>query len=1217
MRQTSIDPSGKRHEADRLSRRSAKIHAGYGGLTPGDPELVTEFGHASFVNKIAFSKDGKLLISGGQDQRARVWSVETGRELLKLEGHQASVSAVALTPDGKYAVTGGLDANLVLWNLATREPMRQFDADRAEITSVAVSPDGKLVAAGNGERAIVWDIATAKRVRAVKLLPRVNDVAFSPDGRRLAVVSGASVKVELATPARLAQIPKPQVALVNIDGRNEFWRYSKHTSPVNTVSFSADGAYVITGSGGFQGEDNSVRVLDAGTGTEIKILPHKASVDSVAMSPDKRTILTSGADQKVHVWDWESGKELRDIQIPVGHIFQTIYSPGGQYVAVATGSVIRLYDSENWKLQWIFGGALLDTNMVTSSPDDHFIVTANSFNNDAADTGKAISVNGAVCMWDKETGREDNRIDVKGFRLEGVCYSEDGRFLVMNQGLRVVMLDLNTRTEIRRFESDNDKLQLTTITAVALSHNGKLLLTGSSGLTEGDRNYATLWDAQTGKPIREIPHKSPVNSVAFSTDDHYLLTASGGEVFTQVGTLVEKEQESFLWDAQTGEQVKKFDGNRAVLSRNGKYLAVANKEVVTIWDLAYNRQLSKIDNKTGVESLSFSPDGQLILAGGSGGLAQLFETGVGRGVGAFNSQAGNIKSVSFTQDGKFVLTLGDDAITRVWSVVTGKELCDLLSLPNHSWIVIAPDGRFDTNNLEEVRGLHWGIVYSSLTVLPIEIFMRQYYEPRLLQRLLSGEKLRNVPSLSSLNRIQPEVKISSIARQPENPDRVSVVVSVSSQSGTAFRNEKFEQMNSGCYDLRLFRDGQLVGQYSDGKPQSVAQNAGEEGKLEAWRRENTVKLDATGKREVRFENIRLPRKADLKQVEFSAYAFNEDRVKSKTDRKPFDIPADLTSRKGRAYVITVGVNAYEDSSFDLKYSVNDAKLIQSNITDKLQKTGEYEEVVTVPLISDYKKEGQKRTVTEATATKKNVKGVLDLLAGRQVDSEVKKQIPNADKLQQARPEDLLLISFSSHGYADNSGNFYFVLYDTGPSTGEKVTEGLLEKLSLRFLSSEELSLWLRDVDAGEMLMIVDACHSAAAVAGGEFKPGPMGSRGLGQLSYDKGMRILTATQTTDVAYGIGALKQGLLTYVLVKEGLEEGKADFKPVDKEITASEWLEYGEGGVPKLLEEIGKKAKQADAPVDIRDLVQKTAPDLKTQRPSLFDFSRKRPEVLLVKQ
>ena len=84
-------------------------------------------------------------------------------------------------------------------------------------------------------------------------------------------------------------------------------------------------------------------------------------------------------------------------------------------------------------------------------------------------------------------------------------------------------------------------------------------------------------------------------------------------------------------------------------------------------------------------------------------------------------------------------------------------------------------------------------------------------------------------------------------------------------------------------------------------------------------------------------------------------------------------------------------------------------------------------------------------------------------------------------------------------------------YDIGAS------ENNFEKVLQKTISSDELSLWLRDIDAGEMMMIVDACHSAAAVQGAGFKPGPMGSRGLGQLSYDKGMRILTATQADKTA----------------------------------------------------------------------------------------------------
>ena len=74
-----------------------------------------------------------------------------------------------------------------------------------------------------------------------------------------------------------------------------------------------------------------------------------------------------------------------------------------------------------------------------------------------------------------------------------------------------------------------------------------------------------------------------------------------------------------------------------------------------------------------------------------------------------------------------------------------------------------------------------------------------------------------------------------------------------------------------------------------------------------------------------------------------------------------------------------------------------------------------------------------------------------------------------------------------------------------------------------------------------MVMIVDACHSAAGVPEG-FKPGPMGDRGLGQLAYDKGMRILAATQANDVALESGQIGQGLLTYALVEDGLKKGLA---------------------------------------------------------------------------
>ena len=98
-------------------------------------------------------------------------------------------------------------------------------------------------------------------------------------------------------------------------------------------------------------------------------------------------------------------------------------------------------------------------------------------------------------------------------------------------------------------------------------------------------------------------------------------------------------------------------------------------------------------------------------------------------------------------------------------------------------------------------------------------------------------------------------------------------------------------------------------------------------------------------------------------------------------------------------------------------------------------------------------------------------------------------------------------------------------------------------------------------------MILDACYSAANVEGGDFRPGPMGSHGLGQLAYDKRIRVLAASQATQPAGEAGQLGMGYLSYALAKNGLQRNQADWQPKDGLIWLREWLAYGVEQVPKL--------------------------------------------------
>jgi len=139
----------------------------------------------------------------GLDSTLKVWDAGTGQEIRTIKGHTAEVTSVAYSPDGKRIVSGSFDKTLKVWDAGTGQEIRTMKGRTDAVTSVAYSPDGKRIASGSGDNTIkVWDAATGQEIRTLKghTLP-VMSVAFSPDGRRLA--SGSSdVKLWDPRPAR-------------------------------------------------------------------------------------------------------------------------------------------------------------------------------------------------------------------------------------------------------------------------------------------------------------------------------------------------------------------------------------------------------------------------------------------------------------------------------------------------------------------------------------------------------------------------------------------------------------------------------------------------------------------------------------------------------------------------------------------------------------------------------------------------------------------------------------------------------------------------------------------------------------------------------------------------------------------------------------------------------------------------------------------------------
>jgi len=139
---------------------------------------------------VAFSPDGKQVVSGSGDDTVRLWDAATGAPLQTLEGHTGWVSSVAFSPDGKQVVSGSGDDTVRLWDAATGAPLQTLEGHTGWVCSVAFSPDGKQVVSGSGDDTVrLWDAATGTALQTLEgHTGPVTSVTFSPDGKLLPIL---------------------------------------------------------------------------------------------------------------------------------------------------------------------------------------------------------------------------------------------------------------------------------------------------------------------------------------------------------------------------------------------------------------------------------------------------------------------------------------------------------------------------------------------------------------------------------------------------------------------------------------------------------------------------------------------------------------------------------------------------------------------------------------------------------------------------------------------------------------------------------------------------------------------------------------------------------------------------------------------------------------------------------------------------------------------
>ncbi len=1138
-------------------------------------ELKTLRGHSSPTESVAFAADGKSITSGYQKDNSsdltmtfKVWDFTNGRGLRTIN-EQPKVSA--LSRDQKILAIAGIDKTVKILNPLTAEVLKTLGPLCTSAFSIAISPDNQFIATGDWCNEIrVWEIATGKiRWQAVvpsQLLNPIMSLSFSADGSKLvskqnfnAVWMGYANARKFVTVKVWDSATGKELQSVNGD------------TPY--AVFTPDGQAVAGTS-----SDYRVQLFDLSSGREWRVGSHSESIVTAAFSDDGKLLATGGKDNRIKLWDFATGAELRSINIPAETGLVAFSHSARLIASVDADSGVHLW---NVKSGEELKNIKTRPGLILFSPDDTILAIAND--------SREVKLLGV------STGNISITLKTQPQTIFwSIAFSADGKRLVsLHSDGSVRTWDVKNGHLIKSRKMFSNKNEPSIF---ILSPDGKMVA------AEMPNDELVVWEIATGQKLKTIfMNGMRVEKLNFSVNGKRLAcVCESANINKSTSDTVA------AWDIETGKRLKMAGGFTyfVALSPDGNILLTTVLEPsIKLWDIATGAVLRRLERGNASPlysySLAISPDGTSLATGDNDLTIRLIEVKTGAIKQEFKGHTGAITSVDFSPDGRMLASSGRDGLTNIWDVAGGNRIASLIALDADRWVVVTPDSRFDTNSLERIEGVNWIMPDDIFTPLPPEIFMRPYYEPRLLPRLLADDDFREVPSMPNLNRVQPVVTIADVKK--DGPGTVTVIVEVENVRHT-YQRAGNPVVESGAKDLRLFRDGQLVS-YRDGDLFAKAQPAS-----------LGCEPIAGGSKKCRamFEHIRLPQQKDVQEVEFSAYAFNASDVKSETFRLPFEFMPELSPRKGRVYLITVGVSQYENSDWNLEFAANDAHLVEETVVPKLRATGDYDEVVNVTLTAEEKADnGQKLLVKNAT--KENFRKIMQLLAGEKLPESEISEIPNAAKIEKATPDDVVMIFYSSHGYRDTE-RFYLFPYDTGPGQGRDP-----EAVVPHSISSDDLYQWLRNIDAGDSVLVIDACH-AAAVTGKEFKPGPMGSRGMGQLAYDKGMRILAATQPDTTAAEVDNLDQkrkiqhGLLTYALVADGLIGGQADSNG-DKLILLSEWLQYGVTGVPKLYAAAAESqnATVVSAPVTSRGgsqvrFISKGEGDLSTQQPSLFDFTDK---------
>ncbi len=628
----AIDQAGKR-----LAIAAASGEIQFWDVASGN-RLGVVTGHPGGVQSLAFSPDGRLLVSTGADDRTSVWALD-GSRLVSSHAHPEPARDARFTADAARVFSLLGRGGLTLWDVATGKLVREWPeahavgesaAFKSSILAWTTSADGRYFVTGGGDRKIrIWSGDTASMLRAVdapsSLVVRLD---MGSGGRTLVSTNNNRTATVWSFPDGEPRFLAEPITFKRL-------ALSLSLSPdENTLALA----------------DSDAHLIDLRNGRKIKTLPLRSGdISSLAFSPDG-ALLLSAANGAPEIRVWRTNDQGLQDSLRVGNATYRRVTFGLDDTVIGTSRqfapVWHLAESGERRLRLLEPQPFLDGE------------TGLSMNRSRTRAAGRRDGSTAAAIWDLEKPAE-GPILLSGHRgsIASLRFSDDGGQVVTASGDgSAILWDARTGKLLQRFVGHSGQLQ----DAIILKENKRVLTNSRDGT-------ARLWDVESGAEISVMKGKYAYLDVVITGDERYV-----------VG--LDDDRDAVVWRAADGTVERTIAMPRGVetfkLTPDGRTLVVAlDSGTMVLYGLADGKQLKRFSHHTSpIKDIDFSGDRRRMITTSADGLAVVWDLQTFESVSVLLSQVRDAWGSSLDERGQRAVIAGGDGTVVVWRPDSGVVL---------------------------------------------------------------------------------------------------------------------------------------------------------------------------------------------------------------------------------------------------------------------------------------------------------------------------------------------------------------------------------------------------------------------------------------------------------------------------------------------------------------------------------------------------------------